>query len=95
MGGFLFFTRCVDNFYHCYCYCSWFWTCLPPGAIVVQVYGPLDAFGGPNILTSGDTAYWKAVRQATAPCFSMSNIKQVGKLEGVARQRWIAQKHSC
>jgi hypothetical protein len=31
----------------------------------------------PNILTSPDDAYWKAVRQATAPCFSISNLKQV------------------
>jgi cytochrome P450 len=33
----------------------------------------------PNILTSPDDAYWKAVRQATAPCFSISNLKQVGR----------------
>jgi hypothetical protein len=32
----------------------------------------------PNILTSDDDGYWKAVRQAAAPCFSMSNMKQVG-----------------
>jgi hypothetical protein len=32
----------------------------------------------PNIITSDDDAYWKAVRQAAAPCFSMSNLKQVG-----------------
>jgi hypothetical protein len=32
----------------------------------------------PNILTSGEDAYWRAVRQAAAPCFSMSNMKQVG-----------------
>ncbi|KAF6256430.1 cytochrome P450 [Scenedesmus sp. NREL 46B-D3] len=31
----------------------------------------------PNMLTSADDAYWKAVRQATAPCFSISNLKQV------------------
>jgi hypothetical protein len=34
----------------------------------------------PNVLTSPDDAYWKAVRQATAPCFSISNLKQVGIL---------------
>jgi hypothetical protein len=33
----------------------------------------------PDILTSNDDAYWKAVRQAAAPCFSMSNLKQVGE----------------
>jgi hypothetical protein len=32
----------------------------------------------PSILTSPDGDYWKAVRQAAAPCFSMSNLKQVG-----------------
>jgi hypothetical protein len=35
----------------------------------------------PNILTSEDHPngdYWRAVRQAVAPCFSMSNMKQVG-----------------
>ncbi|WIA30909.1 hypothetical protein OEZ86_000961 [Tetradesmus obliquus] len=31
----------------------------------------------PNILTSPDDVYWKAVRQATAPCFSISNLKLV------------------
>mgnify|MGYP001807491622 CR=1 FL=1 len=30
-----------------------------------------------NMLTSPDDGYWKAVRQAAAPCFSMSNMKQV------------------
>jgi hypothetical protein len=34
----------------------------------------------PNIVTSDDGDYWRAVRQAVAPCFSMSNLKQVGKL---------------
>lgn len=32
----------------------------------------------PNILTSDDDPYWRAVRQAAAPCFSMSNMKKVG-----------------
>jgi hypothetical protein len=32
----------------------------------------------PNILSADDGDYWKAVRQAAAPCFSMSNLKQVG-----------------
>jgi hypothetical protein len=32
---------------------------------------------GTNIVTAGDDAYWRAVRQAAAPCFSMSNLKQV------------------
>jgi cytochrome P450 len=36
----------------------------------------------PNILTSPDGAYWKAVRQATAPCFSISNLKQVSRVGG-------------
>jgi hypothetical protein len=49
-------------------------------AVVLQLYGQMNAFGGPNILSSGDNAYWRAVRQAAAPCFSMSNMKQVGKL---------------
>lgn len=31
----------------------------------------------PNILTSPDNAYWKAVRQGVAPCFSATNLKQV------------------
>jgi hypothetical protein len=33
----------------------------------------------PNILSADDGDYWKAVRQAAAPCFSMSNLKQVGE----------------
>lgn len=33
----------------------------------------------PNILSADDGEYWKAVRQAAAPCFSMSNLKQVGR----------------
>jgi hypothetical protein len=32
----------------------------------------------PNILTSDDGEYWKAVRSAAAPCFSASNMKKVG-----------------
>lgn len=31
----------------------------------------------PNIVTANDGHYWRAVRQAAAPCFSMSNLKQV------------------
>jgi hypothetical protein len=30
-----------------------------------------------NIVTTEDGDYWKAVRQGTAPCFSMSNLKKV------------------
>ena len=40
----------------------------------------------PNIFSSADDAYWKAVRQAAAPCFSISNLKQVGgQVEGAGR----------
>jgi hypothetical protein len=31
----------------------------------------------PNILSSADDKYWKAVRQAAAPCFSVTNMKLV------------------
>jgi hypothetical protein len=31
-----------------------------------------------NILSAADGDYWRAVRQAAAPCFSMSNMKLVG-----------------
>jgi len=37
-----------------------------------------------NLVTSPDGDYWKAVRQATAPCFSMSNLKQVCNLVATA-----------
>jgi hypothetical protein len=37
----------------------------------------------PNILTSNEDAYWKAVRQAAAPCFSMSSLKQVRSFLGL------------
>jgi hypothetical protein len=50
------------------------------------LYEPFDKSYSPsvpNIFSSADDAYWKAVRQAAAPCFSMSNLKQVG--EFVAR----------
>jgi hypothetical protein len=30
-----------------------------------------------NIVTAEDGPYWKAVRQGTAPCFSMNNFKKV------------------
>lgn len=30
-----------------------------------------------NIVTAEDGPYWKAVRQGTAPCFSMNNLKKV------------------
>jgi hypothetical protein len=30
-----------------------------------------------NIVTTEDGYYWKAVRQGTASCFSMSNLKKV------------------
>lgn len=30
-----------------------------------------------NIVTTEDGDYWKAVRQGTAPCFSMTNLKKV------------------
>jgi hypothetical protein len=30
-----------------------------------------------NILSAADGDYWRAVRQAAAPCFSMTNMKQV------------------
>jgi cytochrome P450 len=53
----------------------------------------------PNILTSPDDAYWKAVRQATAPCFSISNLKQVRRRGGSAVQMllWVMQhsKQQC
>eukprot|EP00879_Flechtneria_rotunda_P010957 GHRR01011449.1.p1 GENE.GHRR01011449.1~~GHRR01011449.1.p1 ORF type:complete len:319 (+),score=84.89 GHRR01011449.1:395-1351(+) len=45
-----------------------------------DIYGALELGTQPqlhNILTSTDNAYWKAVRQGTAPCFSVSNLKQV------------------
>ena len=29
----------------------------------------------PNVLTSEESPYWKAVRQTVAPCFSMTNMK--------------------
>lgn len=28
-------------------------------------------------MSAPDGAYWKGIRQATAPCFSFSNLKQV------------------
>lgn len=34
----------------------------------------------PSILTVEDGDYWKAVRQGAAPCFSVTNMKQVGAL---------------
>lgn len=35
-----------------------------------------------NIVTTEDGAYWKAVRHATAPCFSITNLKKVGRITG-------------
>jgi hypothetical protein len=32
-----------------------------------------------NIVTTEDGDYWKAVRQGTAPCFSMTNLKKVSQ----------------
>eukprot|EP00775_Hariotina_reticulata_P009275 gene9275-9440_t len=45
-----------------------------------RLYKPLEAAikpAMPNILTSEDSPYWKAVRQGAAPCFSNNNIKKV------------------
>ena len=33
-----------------------------------------------NIVTTEDGDYWKAVRQATAPCFSITNLKKVSSV---------------
>lgn len=45
-----------------------------------------------NLVTSPDGDYWKAVRQATAPCFSMSNLKQVGAQSGGYRDVTMPQR---
>ncbi|WIA20759.1 hypothetical protein OEZ85_005126 [Tetradesmus obliquus] len=45
-----------------------------------EVYKPLEKAltpSLPSILTAADGPYWKAVRQAAAPCFSISNLKNV------------------
>eukprot|EP00878_Enallax_costatus_P014325 GHUV01014984.1.p1 GENE.GHUV01014984.1~~GHUV01014984.1.p1 ORF type:complete len:220 (+),score=33.31 GHUV01014984.1:428-1087(+) len=45
-----------------------------------DLYAPLEKATippTPNIVTSEDGPYWKAVRHATAPCFSASNLKKV------------------
>lgn len=44
-----------------------------PHAIYLVIGGPI----GSNIVTAGDDTYWRAVRQAAAPSFNMSNLKQV------------------
>lgn len=47
---------------------------------VPSIYEALELGTRPqlhNILTSADDAYWRAVRQGVAPCFSISNLKQV------------------
>ncbi|KAF6250905.1 cytochrome P450 [Scenedesmus sp. NREL 46B-D3] len=45
-----------------------------------EAYKPLEKAlkpSLPSVLTATDGPYWKAVRQAAAPCFSMSNLKNV------------------
>jgi hypothetical protein len=45
-----------------------------------EIYESMEIFTRPkvpNIVTANDGHYWRAVRQAAAPCFSMSNLKQV------------------
>lgn len=47
-----------------------------------EVYAPLEKAiqpSMPSVLTAEDGPYWKAVRQAAAPCFSNSNLKNVSK----------------
>lgn len=56
-----------------------------------EIYESMEIFTRPkrpDIVTSNDDAYWKAVRQATAPCFSISNLKQVGV--GTALHVWCS-----
>jgi len=45
----------------------------------------------PNILTSPDSPYWKAVRQGAAPCFSNNNIKKVGITMAFASLNFFAE----
>jgi len=63
-------------------------SCIPPGPVpylpkptaLYQVLEVSYSPRAPNLVSADDTmpqSYWKAVRQATAPCFSYSNLKQV------------------
>jgi len=51
---------------------------LPKPHAVYEMMEAMVSPRKPNILSSTDSQYWRAVRQATAPCFSLSNLKQVG-----------------
>ena len=45
-----------------------------------ELYQPLELLvkdRRPNLVSSKDDAYYKAVRQGVAPCFSMTSLKQV------------------
>jgi hypothetical protein len=76
---------CVDFVEQCCigCIANAFWKCAGPGPYLPKphhLYEPLESSYSPkrpNLLTSDENAYWKTVRQATAPCFSMSSLKQV------------------
>ncbi len=57
-----------------------------------ELYTPLEQFVIPNmpsILTSDDGPYWRAVRQATAPCFSATNLKKVERQQQQQRLAFL------
>jgi hypothetical protein len=68
----------------CGSYNRQWWTIAGPGPFLPKpqaLYQALETGVRPkriNMLTACDDAYWKSVRQAAAPCFSMRNMKQVG-----------------
>lgn len=59
-----------------------------------HLYAPLESSYSPkrpNLVSAADGGYSRAVRQATAPCFSFSNLKQVRQL-GVMQERCYSQR---
>ena len=50
---------------------------LPKYAELYKVLEMLVKDRRPNLVSSKDDAYYKAVRQGVAPCFSMTSLKQV------------------
>lgn len=73
---------------------------MPKAHVVYQALEGAVKGGHRNIVTTEDGEYWRAVRQGTAQCFSMSNMKKVRHNSSAGTSSWhvliiIFQSQSC
>lgn len=61
---------------------------MPKARVVYQALEGAVKGGHRNIVTTEDGEYWRAVRQGTAQCFSMSNMKKVRHNSSAGTSSW-------